>query len=68
MPAEQAAAFIAPGDHVGMRGFTGFGHPKTVPAELVRRAADEAGRGDRFAVSVWTARRPPRSWTVPWLP
>ena len=54
MSAEQAAAFIAPGDHVGMSGFTGFGHPKAVPAELVRRAADAAGRGDRFAVSVWT--------------
>jgi succinyl-CoA:acetate CoA-transferase len=52
--AEEAAAFIAPGDHVGMSGFTGFGHPKAVPAELVRRAADAAERGDRFAVSVWT--------------
>jgi succinyl-CoA:acetate CoA-transferase len=54
MSAEEAAAFIAPGDHVGMSGFTGFGYPKAVPAELVRRAVDEAGRGDRFAVSVWT--------------
>jgi succinyl-CoA:acetate CoA-transferase len=54
MPAGEAAAFIAPGDHVGMSGFTGFGHPKAVPAELVRRAADGAERGDRFAVSVWT--------------
>jgi len=54
MSAEDAAAFIAPGDHVGMSGFTGFGHPKAVPAALVRRAADAAARGDRFAVSVWT--------------
>jgi succinyl-CoA:acetate CoA-transferase len=54
MSAEEAAAFIAPGDHVGMSGFTGFGYPKAVPAELVRRAVDGAERGDRFAVSVWT--------------
>jgi succinyl-CoA:acetate CoA-transferase len=54
MSAGEAAAFIAPGDHVGMSGFTGFGHPRAVPAELVRRAADAAERGDRFAVSVWT--------------
>ncbi len=54
MPAEDAAAFIAPGDHVGMSGFTGSGHPKAVPAALVRRVTEAAGRGDRFAVSVWT--------------
>jgi succinyl-CoA:acetate CoA-transferase len=54
MSAEDAAAFITPGDRVGMSGFTGFGHPKAVPTALVRRAADAAARGDRFAVSVWT--------------
>ena len=54
MPADKAAAFISPGDHVGMSGFTGFGHPKVVPAALARRVADAAARGDRFAVSVWT--------------
>src|ERR1022692_3213142 len=54
MPAEEAAAFIAPGDHVGMSGFTGSGHPKAVPAALVRSVTDAAARGDRFAVSVWT--------------
>src|ERR1022692_960823 len=54
MPAEEAAAFIAPGDHVGMSGFTGSGHPKAVPAALVRRVTDAAARGDRCAVSVWT--------------
>jgi succinyl-CoA:acetate CoA-transferase len=31
MTAEEAAAFIAPGDHVGMSGFTVSGHPKAVP-------------------------------------
>ena len=54
MPAEDAAAFIAPGDHVGMSGFTGSGHPKAVPAALVARVTEAAERGDRFAVSVWT--------------
>lgn len=54
MSAEEAAAFIAPGDHVGMSGCTGFGHPKAVPAALVRRATEGAARGDHFAVSVWT--------------
>jgi succinyl-CoA:acetate CoA-transferase len=54
MSAAEAAAFIAPGDRVGMSGFTGFGHPKAVPAALVRRAADAVACGDRFAISVWT--------------
>jgi succinyl-CoA:acetate CoA-transferase len=31
MTAEEAAAFIAPGDHIGMSGFTVSGHPKAVP-------------------------------------
>ena len=54
MSAEDAASFIAPGDHLGMSGFTGSGHPKAVPAALVRRVTDAAERGERFAVSVWT--------------
>jgi succinyl-CoA:acetate CoA-transferase len=57
--AEEAAAFISPGDRVGMSGFTGSGHPKAVPAALVRRAVAAAGRGDRFAVGVWTASSAP---------
>jgi len=57
--AEEAAAFISPGDRVGMSGFTGSGHPKTVPAALIRRAVDAAGRGDHFAVSVWTVSTAP---------
>ena len=32
--AEQAAALSAPGSTVGMRGFTGAGYPKVVPAAL----------------------------------
>jgi len=54
MSAEEAAAFIAPGDHVGMSGFTGAGYPKAVPAALVRRVTDATARGDSFTVSVWT--------------
>jgi len=54
MSAEDAASFIAPGDHLGMSGFTGSGHPKAVPAALVRRVTDAAERGERFVVSVWT--------------
>jgi succinyl-CoA:acetate CoA-transferase len=54
MPAEAAAAFIAPGDNIGMSGFTGAGYPKAVPAALVDRVTDAAARGDPFTVSVWT--------------
>jgi succinyl-CoA:acetate CoA-transferase len=36
--AEDAAALISSGDRIGMSGFTGSGHPKAVPAALVRRA------------------------------
>ncbi|MDT4962501.1 MAG: succinyl-CoA:acetate CoA-transferase [Pseudonocardiales bacterium] len=54
MTAEQAAAFIAPGSHVGMSGFTGAGYPKAVPAALVRRISEAKQRGTPFTVSVWT--------------
>ena len=54
MSAPDAATFIAPGDHIGMSGFTGAGYPKAVPAELVRRVTEAASRGDHFTVSVWT--------------
>jgi succinyl-CoA:acetate CoA-transferase len=54
MSAEDAAALIAPGAHVGMSGFTGAGYPKDVPAELALRMTDAAMRGEPFTVSVWT--------------
>jgi succinyl-CoA:acetate CoA-transferase len=54
MSADEAAAFIAPADHVGMSGLPGAGYPKEVPAALVRRVTDAAARGKRFTVSVWT--------------
>ncbi|HEY4993579.1 MAG TPA: hypothetical protein VII33_16015 [Nakamurella sp.] len=54
MSAEEAAALIAPGENIGMSGFTGAGYPKAVPGALVRRVTDANARGERFAVSVWT--------------
>ena len=54
MSADEAAAFIEPGHQVGMSGFTGVGHPKAVPEALVRRVAEATGRGDHFAIGVWT--------------
>jgi succinyl-CoA:acetate CoA-transferase len=54
MSAEDAAALIAPGDNVGMSGFTGAGYPKVVPGALVRRVSDATARGENFSVSVWT--------------
>ncbi len=61
MSAEEAAALISPGDRIGMSGFTGSGHPKAVPAALVRRAMDATARGDHFAVSVWTVSTAPQA-------
>jgi succinyl-CoA:acetate CoA-transferase len=54
MSADEAAEFVAPGDHVGMSGFTGAGYPKAVPAALVERITEARARGDHFSVSVWT--------------
>ncbi|MGC8499453.1 MAG: propionyl-CoA--succinate CoA transferase, partial [Acidimicrobiales bacterium] len=54
MSAEEAAAFIGPGDNVGMSGFTGSGYPKAVPAALVERIKASTARGEPFTVGVWT--------------
>ena len=54
MSADDAAAFINPGDNVGVSGFTGSGHPKVVPQALARRIAAATGRGETFRVGVWT--------------
>ncbi len=54
MTAEEAAAFIRPGDNVGMSGFTGSGYPKAVPAALVARIQEAQARGESFTVGVWT--------------
>ncbi|NMM24671.1 MAG: acetyl-CoA hydrolase/transferase family protein [Phycicoccus sp.] len=54
MSAEAAAAFIKPGDNVGMSGFTGAGYPKAVPGALVDRVKAATARGERFSMGVWT--------------
>ncbi len=54
MPAEAAAELVGDGTHVGVSGFAGAGYPKSVPAALARRIADAHGRGEPFAVSVFT--------------
>ncbi len=54
MSAEEAAAYIGPGDNVGMSGFTGSGYPKAVPAALVERIKASTTRGEAFSVGVWT--------------
>ncbi len=54
MSAEDAAALVKPGEHIGMSGFTGAGHPKAVPGALARRMSEANARGERFTVGVWT--------------
>ena len=54
MSAEEAAALIQHGDHVGMSGFTSSGYPKAVPPALARRIESSNARGDTFRIGVWT--------------
>jgi succinyl-CoA:acetate CoA-transferase len=54
MSAEQAAALIRHGDHVGMSGFTGSGYPKAVPPALARHIAAANEGGKTFRIGVWT--------------
>jgi succinyl-CoA:acetate CoA-transferase len=54
MPAEAAAALIAPGSTVGMSGFTGSGYPKAVPQALARRMEEARAAGEKFRLRVWT--------------
>jgi succinyl-CoA:acetate CoA-transferase len=54
VPAEAAAALIAPGSTVGMSGFTGAGYPKEVPLALARRITEANAGGARFRINVWT--------------
>ncbi|MDR0700907.1 MAG: acetyl-CoA hydrolase/transferase family protein [Azoarcus sp.] len=54
MSADDAAAFINPGENIGVSGFTGSGHPKVVPQALARRIAAASERGETFRVGVWT--------------
>jgi succinyl-CoA:acetate CoA-transferase len=52
--ADDAAAFIKPGDNVGVSGFTGSGHPKEVPQALARRITAASERGETFRVGILT--------------
>ena len=54
MPARAAAALIAPGETVGMSGFTGSGYPKAVPLALAGRIEAEHAAGKPFRLRVWT--------------
>src|SRR3954447_5653802 len=54
VPAEAAAALIAPGSTVGMSGFTGAGYPKEIPLALARRISEANAAGARFRINVWT--------------
>src|SRR3954468_20835 len=54
VPAEAAAAMIAPGATVGMSGFTGAGYPKEVPLALARRIAEANAAGASFRINGWT--------------
>jgi len=52
--AEAAAEVVAPGDSVGISGFTGAGHPKAVPAALARRIEAAHARGEEFRIGLWS--------------
>ena len=54
MSADDAAALVKPGSHVGMSGFTGSSYPKAVPLALARRIEAAHGRGEPFRIGVWT--------------
>jgi succinyl-CoA:acetate CoA-transferase len=52
--ADDAAAFIGPGDTVAMSGFTGAGYPKAVPAALAARMEAAHAANEAFRVRVLT--------------
>jgi len=52
--ADEAAAFIHPGDTVAMSGFTGAGYPKAVPAALATRMQAAHAANEAFRVRVLT--------------
>lgn len=54
MSAEEAAAFIHPGDNVGFSGFTGAGYPKLIPAALASRIRAAHESGEEFQIGCWT--------------
>ena len=54
MSADEAAALIPAGAHVGMSGFTGAGYPKAVPAALAARIERLNREGHGFRIGLWT--------------
>ncbi len=54
MTAEQAATLIAPGDRVGMSGFTGAGLPQGGAGRTCRAHGGATATGDPLQVGVWT--------------
>ena len=54
MSADEAAALIPAGAHVGMSGFTGAGYPKAVPQALAARIARLNAQGQHFRIGLWT--------------
>jgi succinyl-CoA:acetate CoA-transferase len=54
MSADEAAALIHDGDHVGMSGFTGAGYPKAVPQALAARMNAAHAEGRPFRIDMWT--------------
>ncbi len=54
MSAEEAATLVAPGDNVGISGFTGAGYPKAFPQALHDRIVAARTRGEEFRVGLWS--------------
>ena len=54
MTADEAAAFINPGDMIGFSGFTGAVYPKELPGALAKRITEAKDRGEEFRVKVLT--------------
>ena len=52
--ADEAAAMIPAGAHVGMSGFTGAGYPKAVPQALARHIQQQNAQGKPFKIGLWT--------------
>ena len=54
MSADDAAQFVEHGAKVGMSGFTGAAYPKALPTAIAKRAKEAHGRGEEFAIDVFT--------------
>ena len=52
--AAEAAAFIRNGETIGLSGFTPAGVPKSVPAEIAKKAEKEHTEGKEFKINILT--------------